>query len=187
MTKSDEYYLHQQMKRRIFSLSKETERPLTIFNLLIEEGLIGPEDTNMLIEAFFGMKRHEILAIIREIEQPTHPVIPRSQPRTVITAPQLTDKFIYEFCSEEIGPNDLLPLGHKGIGLPRDVIKRNICDNRITLDASLSIFACWKDYTHRHENNDMRVEAIPPFTMSGLAKALKDATLTHALLNLTKY
>ena len=188
MTNSDEFYLHQQMKIRLYSLNEEIEPPLTIFNLLIEEGLIGPDDTNVLIEAFFGMKRHEILAIIREIEPPRTHIKSRSQPHIIIKEPpQLTEKFIYDFCSEELGPNDLLPLGHQGLKLPQDVIKQNMREYKITLDASLAIFASWKNYRHLYETNFTATEAIPPFTTSGLVKALKDANLTSALKNVRRY
>ena len=186
MTKSDEYFLHQQMKRCIFSLSEETEEPLIIFNLLIEIGLISPDDTYMLMDAFFGMKRHAILAIIREIEQPRPPIrsssVPHSHSIAKRYSTQLTEKFIYEFCREELGPNDLMPLGLKGLKLPRDVTQRTISNNRITLNASLALFARWREYTSCNED-----DVTPPFTMSGLTEALKDAQLTRAMINLMKY
>ncbi|KAI6661932.1 Tyrosine-protein kinase TXK-like [Oopsacas minuta] len=187
MTKTNAYYLHQQMKRYFPFLTKEIQEPHYLFKLLIDHGFMSSEDTTVLTNAFFAMKRHDLVSILTE--EPEMSVIRKQRSHSSVSLREvhneplrpLTDQFIYTFCREEIGPNDLLGLGVNGFRIPLAAIQRAKYDANNILDATIAVFTYWKQQAPLSDLSDLPTDSMPPYTMEGLAKALKDAQLNYPL------
>ena len=183
MTRSDVYYFHHQMKKHFPYLTDDVQEPTYLFSLLIKHGLIGPSNTQILVESFFALKRHELISILTDnqrynVSKPSVPIPDKDI---------LTDQFILRFCTDDIGPDDLLQLGVKGFKLPFIVIQRAQYDSKNTLDATLTVFTQWKQQAPIVGISEVTAGDMPPYSKKGLARALKDAQLNFVLHKYFEY
>ena len=110
----------------------------------------------------------------------------QSNPDKSVDQP-LTDQFILRFCSEMIGPSELMNLGVKGFKLSIVAIQRAQYDSKRTLDASIDVFTQWKNSAPFPVSTSwIRDGTMPPYTMRGLRKALKECNMNYAYMQLEK-
>ena len=110
----------------------------------------------------------------------------QSNPDKSVDQP-LTDQFILSFCSEVIGPSELMNLGVKGFKLPIVAIQRAQYDSKRTTDASIDVFTQWKNSAPLPvSTRRIRDGTMPPYTMRGLRKALKECEMNNAFMQLEK-
>ena len=230
MTKDDKRYFYLQMKRHHFpTLSSEVDS-LTIFNMLIKKELISPRKVDVISDAFFRMKRHKLVSVLKgenENEKNPENVLGRDRKTTVPTIryqqppkrasseqtlssskmerqshtnknvhverrssnliqrsdtdQPLTDQFILNFCSNELGPDELMHLGVTGFKLPMVAIQRAQYDSKSTTDASIAVFTQWKNSAPLPVSTSwIRDGTMPPYTMRGLANALLECSLNNS-------
>lgn len=93
----------------------------------------------------------------------------------------LTDQFILNFCSNELGPHELMHLGVKGFKLPMVAIQRAQYDYKLTAEACIAVFTQWKNSAPLPVSTSwIRDGTMPPCTMRGLANALLECGLNNS-------